>query len=390
MSSTTRSPRLTSAQSLGRGAAGIALLHIERARTGRGSWTTAHEHVVAMTRSAVVAHGGCSLFQGAPAVAYVLHLANQTAYANALATLDAHIDRATRERLRRAHERIDHGRLPALREFDLISGLTGLGVYQLHRHGSGELLEHVLRYVVRLCEPLSLDGIALPGWWTGNDTADYASEAWPGGHGNLGIAHGIGGPLALMASAARRGIHVPGQTDAIRSICSWLDQWQKGDGTAAWWPGTISMSELESGTLGQSGPQRPSWCYGTPGIARAQQVAGLALGDQARQHQAEATLLGCITDHRQLDQLDDASLCHGWAGLVQTTWRAVADADPGSSLANELPRLVSHLEEIPRPEDEQKKEELLEGATGVYLTQITATPTVEHAPAWDTCLLLTG
>src|SRR5687767_3976253 len=74
----------------------------------------------------------------------------------------------------------------------------------------------------------------------------------------------------------------PGQAD---SICSWLDQWQKGDETAARWPGTISMSELESGTLGQTGPQRPSWCYGTPGIARAQQLAGLALGDQARQHQ---------------------------------------------------------------------------------------------------------
>lgn len=390
MSSTTRSPRHTSAQSLGRGAAGVALLHVERARTGRGSWATAHEHVLAMTRSAVAADGGCSLFQGAPAVAYVLHLANQTAYAKDLATLDAHIDRATRERLRRAHERIDHGRLPELREFDLISGLTGLGVYQLHRHGGGDLLKHVLGYVVRLCEPLSLDGFPMPGWWTGNDTADYPSRSLPGGHGNLGMAHGIAGPLALMASAARRGILVPGQADSIRSICSWLDQWQTGDETAAWWPGTISMSELESGTLEQTGPQRPSWCYGTPGIARAQQLAGLALGDQARQHQAEAALLGCIIDHRQLEQLGDTSLCHGWAGLVRTTFRAVADAEPRSSLASEVPRLVSRLEDRLRSDGERENEELLEGATGVHLTQITATPTVEHAPAWDTCLLLTG
>ncbi|WP_405958632.1 hypothetical protein [Streptomyces phaeochromogenes] len=61
-------------------------------------------------------------------------------------------------------------------------------------------------------------------------------------------------------------------------------------------------------------------------MARAQQLARLALGDRNRQCQAEQALVGCLTDDRQLTQLIDASLCHGWAGLMQTVFRAAAEA----------------------------------------------------------------
>ena len=78
-----------------------------------------------MTRTPVTAHpDACGLYQGAPAVAFTLHAAGQPAYGTALGTLDGHIATLTRHRLERAHERIDRGQLPALREFDLINGST--------------------------------------------------------------------------------------------------------------------------------------------------------------------------------------------------------------------------------------------------------------------------
>lgn len=383
-------PANDSAHSLGSGAAGSALLHIQQARANRASWATVHERVVATTSVPVNAHpDSSSLFQGAPAVAFTLHAARQPRYAKALAILDSHITALTRERLRRANERIDRGQLPALREFDLISGLTGLGVYQLYRHGGGDLLRDVLRYLVRLCEPLSVVGGPLPGWWTSHDTTDRPSSASAGGHGNLGLAHGISGPLALLSITMRRNVQVHGQADAITRICTWLDQWQQGDGLTAWWPGTVTMDELSIDALQQPGSQRPSWCYGTPGIARAQQLAGLALADHARQHQAETALLGCITDDAQLAQLGNASLCHGWAGLLQATWRTTVDAGPGSPLSSQLPTLISHLENFLRSGTPQH-EGLLEGSTGVYLVQLTTTSAVEPLPAWDACLLLSS
>lgn len=314
-------------QSLSAGAAGIALLHAEYAHAGLGRWDTVHQWAAAMTRSPVAAHpDACGLFRGAPAVAFTIHAANHPAYAKALARLDGHIATLTRHRLETAHRRIDAGQLPELCEFDLISGLTGIGAYLLHRHGGGDLLDGVLSYLVRLTKPLVIDGEELPGWWTDNGPNGKPSPSWPGGHGNLGLAHGISGPLALLSMTMRRGVTVAGQAAAIQRICAWMDHWHSDPTTQPWWPGMVSRTEYRTHTLRQTGPPRPSWCYGTPGIARAQQLAGLALNDPQRQELAERTLAKCGTDEQQLSQLSDASLCHGWAGLLQVTWRTATEA----------------------------------------------------------------
>src|SRR5439155_19717565 len=105
-------------QALYTGAAGIALAHIENARTGLGDWHTAHRWAAAMVRNPVIAHpDDCGLDRGAPAVAFTLHAADRPSYAPTLALLDSHIATITRHRLRQAHDRIDAGQLPALREY---------------------------------------------------------------------------------------------------------------------------------------------------------------------------------------------------------------------------------------------------------------------------------
>ncbi|GLZ16441.1 hypothetical protein Acsp04_66760 [Actinomadura sp. NBRC 104425] len=201
-------------QSLSRGAAGIALLHITRARRGAASWKAAHSWVTAATRAPISMHPSTGLFHGAAAVAFILAYADHPAYADALAVLDAHIIEQTRYRVDAAHQRIDRAELPALAEYDLISGLTGLGCYLLHRFGHSRALRDVLDYLVRLTKPLrarQLDGALVPGWWSSHDHTDRPSPALPGGHANLGMAHGIAGPLALLATAQRRGVTVNGQ-----------------------------------------------------------------------------------------------------------------------------------------------------------------------------------
>ncbi len=376
-------------QSLYTGAAGIALAHIEYARTGLCGWDTAHQWAAAMVRHPVTAHAdSCGLDRGAPAVAFTLHAAAQPAYAPTLAVLDGHIATVTHHRLRQAHQRMDAGQLPALREYDLIRGLTGLGTYLLYRHGGGELLDGVLSYLVRVTEPLTVDGEVVPGWWTSNAPNDQPSPQWPGGHGNLGIAHGIAGPLALLSKAMHHGITVTGQADAIGRICAWLDQWRAGTGAQAWWPGTVSATERHAGTVRQAGPGRPSWCYGTPGLARAQQLAGLALADRCRQRLAEEALAGCLADDHQLGQLTDVSLCHGWAGLLLTTWRVAADAsDPEPFAAS---RLLRHTERFLHQHGPPSPDGLLDGVAGVHLARHTATVGLAPRSGWDACLLLDG
>jgi hypothetical protein len=41
---------------------------------------------------------------------------------------------------------------------------------------------------------------------------------------------------------------------------------------------------------------------------------------------AEAALAGCVLDRQVTGLLTDASLCHGWAGVVQALRRAACDA----------------------------------------------------------------
>jgi len=372
-------------QSLATGAAGIALLDVQR-----GDWTALRNRAAEMTREPLIADPEvCGLFYGAPAVAFSLHTAQQPAYTAVLDTLDGHLDALTRRRLDRAHRRIEDGALPQLREFDLISGLTGIGTYLLNRHGGGDLLRGVLAYLVRLTEPLKAGTEMLPGWWSGDSPAGQPSAQWPGGHGNLGLAHGICGPLALMSAAIRRGIEVPGQREAIDRICSHLDRWRTGTGTRAWWPGTVSRSEWLSRTSRQRGPGRPSWCYGTPGLARTQQLAALALSDPQRQQQAEQALVGCVADETQLSRLVDASLCHGWAGLMHTTRRISADSG-SDALTVLLPGLRARLDQHLHQQGLPTRPGLLEGRAGVQLVQCTGATDMPLENRWDACLLLNG
>ncbi|MEV4615252.1 lanthionine synthetase C family protein [Kitasatospora sp. NPDC049258] len=371
------------------GAPGIALEQIEYARSGVGTWASAHVWAATMTRRPVTALPDDGLFRGAPAVAFVLNTAQNPSYMRALAALDRHVDAITRTRLDNAHSRIDTGQLPQLREWDLISGLTGLGAYQLTRHGDTALMRDILAYLVRLTNPVSVDGGVRPGWWCANGPADLPTRHWPGGHANLGLAHGISGPLALLSTATNHGIVVPGQDDTIARICTWLDQRRQGTGTRAWWPSMLSLPEWQTGTVRQRGPQRPSWCYGTPGITRAQQLAGIALDDTARQQIAEDALAGCIGDPAQLFDLTDATLCHGWAGLLQTTWRAAADARD-DRLTRQLPRLRSLMDRYLRGSDQLPGAGLLEGTAGLRLARHSTLVTTPQPSRWDVCLLLAG
>lgn len=152
-------------ESLAAGAAGIALARIEHARAGSGGWKTAQRWITTMTRHPITSAPGTScLFRGAPAVAFVLHTAAKPEHSTALEALDNHVAAITRHRLERASARLDDGQLPALREFDLIGGLTGLGVYHLARDPSDCLVRDVLAYLVRLTEPVTVDDEILPGW----------------------------------------------------------------------------------------------------------------------------------------------------------------------------------------------------------------------------------
>lgn len=357
---------MTRQQNLAEGAAGVALLHLEN-----GDWPAAFRALRLAVADGVSIAEGASLYYGAPAIAFALATVDHPGVLHARSIAVKGTIEVTHHRLDAAHRRIDQHRNPHFAEYDLIRGLTGLGA-ALRRLREHDVLRKVLEYLVRLTEPIN----GLPGWWCWNGP-DRHKPAPLGGHANFGIAHGITGPLALMSLARLDGITVPDHTEAIWKICRWLDRWQQDTHAAIWWPQTITLHELHAARPDQREPLRPSWCYGTPGVARAQQLAALALQNTSRQRAAEAAFNRCINDITQIRRIKDRSLCHGSGGLLAVGRRIAAEALCLVSL-DPLIRLHS---QTAAPRDEPAG--FLEGAAGATLASGATTAT-----SWDACLLL--
>ncbi|MFG2912256.1 lanthionine synthetase C family protein [Kitasatospora sp. NPDC048298] len=372
------------AQSLATGAVGITLLHAERAALGHTVWSTVQDWLTGITSQSLIGSDAAALFIGAPALAFTLHTAaaGSERYTKTLLTLDETVHRLVHRRLDQAHARIDSGEFTRAAEYDLLYGLTGLGAYLLKRDPHGDALHDVLAYLIRLTQPLP--GTDLPGWWVRYDPSGRTSAAFPGGHGNLGLAHGITGPLALLALAKRAGATVQGHTDAMLRVLDWLDAFRQPGPSGSWWPQWVTADEHRLSAVLQDGPPRPSWCYGTPGQARAQQLAAIALGDTHRKRIAENALLRCLTDPAQLDRITDAGLCHGAAGLLHTVHRAAHDATHPDQFTAHLPALRALLDaRLP-----SREARFLDGSAGVRLALHAADRGGAPATGWDACMLL--
>ncbi|WP_406281441.1 lanthionine synthetase C family protein [Streptomyces sp. NBC_00209] len=388
-------------QHLALGPMGIALLHIERAAAGLGPWQRAHDWLTAAARRPLTSGADSHPFYGAPALARVLACAAEGmpgAYEHDLNRLHRQVLDDVRHRLDTAHRRVDARQLPALAEFDAIRGLTGFGSYLLHHDPTSPALRSVLDYCVRLTEPITHDGDTLPGWWTLTGPSGRPDDRFPGGHGNSGMAHGIGAVLALLALAARRGTTTDGHHAAMRTVLTWYDHWETATPQGRTWPYWVTRDELRTGQLAPAPPRRPSWCYGTAGLARAQQLAALALDEPAHQAAVEIDLLGALTDPVQLRATADTGICHGFAGLAHLVGRTAADASPENAqrLRALLPALLSDL--LPQgmaPEEASTAlvegpagPGLLDGAAGIALGVLAAFSDEAPRTAWDACLLI--
>ncbi|MBZ6171207.1 lanthionine synthetase C family protein [Streptomyces olivaceus] len=389
-------------QHLAYGPPGIALLHIELAANGLGPWQRAHDWLAAASRQPLTSGPDSHPFYGVPAFAHALtcvadHLPGS--YQCALDAMDGQIAVDVRRRLDTAHRRIDAGRLPQLAEFDAIRGLTGYGAYLLRRNPGSSTMRAVLDYCVRLTEPITHHGETLPGWWAETGPSGSPDDRFPGGHANTGMAHGIGGVLALLALAARNGSVINGHHAALRTILTWLDRWKENSDGGPVWPYWVTQGELRRGRLVPSAPRRPSWCYGTAGLARAQQLAALALGDASRQIDAENALVAVLTDPEQLKATTDNGLCHGVAGLAHAAARTADDAHPSTAgqLRVAIPALLAavtppgtdpELIATALIQDEKGGPGLLDGAAGIALALLAPSTAARPRSTWDACLLI--
>ena len=129
----------------------------------------------------------------------------------------------------------------AVRELDLISGLSGVGAYLLLRRGEPGAAA-ALRVVLGSLVALTGADAGGPRWRTPpGDLSPDERARYPGGYLNCGLAHGIPGPLAVLALALRAGVDLPGLPDAVARTAAWLAAHRADDPSGPTWPNAVPL-----------------------------------------------------------------------------------------------------------------------------------------------------
>lgn len=191
-------------------------------------------------------------------------------------------------------------------EFDLITGLTGYGMYAIEalpRPAARRCVELVIERLGEIGEPAG-DGFA---WFTPPELLPaHQRDAAPGGNFNLGVAHGVPAVVSFLGECVGKGI------DAARPLLDGAVAWlleQKRSATTGWcYPSWVADGVKPT-------PARSAWCYGDPGVAAALFVAARYAGRAEWEVEALDTARRATTRPMEHAMVLDAGLCHGSAGL---------------------------------------------------------------------------
>ncbi|GAB2917052.1 lanthionine synthetase C family protein [Streptomyces mayteni] len=307
--------------SLSNGHPGVSLVFSGASAGGRRNAERAHGHLArGMAAAAGVDHEATGVYHGPGALAFAALIAHRATggYRSALDRLDAYQRQLVRTRYAGLAHTTD-APVHTNGEYEVVRGMTGVGRYLLARGRPDDPeLAAVLRYLVAMSRgTVPHRGHAVPRWWTRAAPLLGGEADLPDGHLNLGLSHGVAGPLALLALAWRAGVTVPGQRAAIEELMALLTEWAVKDREGVGWAGVLTLDDwLRGPSAAAPVSRRPSWCYGAPGVSRAVQLAALAL-DRADWHDlAHRSLLPLLATPPERWPTDDPSLCHGWAGLL--------------------------------------------------------------------------
>jgi lantibiotic biosynthesis protein len=319
---------------------------------------------------------------------------NETRYSNLLKTIEATVNARV---LAFLSQLINARDWSLLHPYDFVSGLSGVGAFLVQRHRKGreqQALIPILKSLVFLAgHDHGVSRLSTPPKLLGEVYSKH--DEFRHGLINLGLAHGVPGPLAVLSVARIAGIEVAGMPEAIENLAEFMMQNCATDEFGFKWPAAIALDE-HGRSQSPSTWGRTAWCYGNPGVSRALWLAGIAIDSVRVCDFALDTMLSSLERYIAENDLVNPTFCHGVAGLLQIVLRFYHDK-PTDILAHWADRLASLTTSLYREEfllgfkgfvrnkgfDDPR---LFQGVTGVALALVAATSDIE--PSWDSLFML--
>jgi len=377
---------------LGRGRAGLALLYAWLARTRRmpQADVLARQYLDQAIEAGSTQEMNASLYAGFTGVAWAAGLVDEL-----LGTDAEDRSEAVDDALLRLLSRADRWSAP----YDLVVGLTGLGVYALQRYPRPSAIKCLSWVVERLheCARHDEDGLY---WWTPPAEIHHESrKQYPSGRADLGVAHGVAGPIALLGGICGAGIEQATARPLLEGAVSWLLANAVPTEAGPTFPLWVAPGY-------EPWPARCAWCYGDAGVAAALLMAARGVGDAEWEQTAVALALRAAERPPSETGVVNACFCHGAAGLAHLNnriYQATGEPKLGRAALYWLERTLGFYR-LARDAggswvlgswDSTQREpwtwtgvEMVDGVVGVALVLLAAATSVE--PTWDRMFLVSA
>ena len=282
------------------------------------------------------------------------------------------------------------------RNYDLMQGLVGLGIYALERVPEPTAVECVEILIDRL-EEISEEGSQGISWFTPREVIPPGQiEFCPDGCYNFSLSHGVPGIVGFLGRSCAAGIRAAKGGALLERAVSWLLANENHPGGACFPTWTVP-----AGTDRRN--SRLAWCYGDAGVSAGLMCAALGAGrdDWARVASRVARRAASLRPQPQILERLDGGLCHGAGGLVLTFDR-MYQISGDESLLDGARWWLERTLDLRRPgkgfagfqawgegpNEWQDDPGFLTGAAGIGLALLAAVTPVE--PEWDRVLLLPG
>ncbi|WP_025684313.1 lanthionine synthetase C family protein [Paenibacillus maysiensis] len=398
-------------ESLGSGFTGICLLmgQLDRLYPEDG-WDRVGHQYLERIRLVMEQQGihDLSLYSGLAGILLAIHSLSRkgTRYQGMLDTLVSWFEESALHSVALCQEQWEKGQLQ-MSQYDAISGFTGIGRIAMlfsDRPTMRTVWNQTIELFQVMCSDRIRNGHSVPGWHISSEHQFQEDEKlqYPQGNFNLGLSHGIAGPLCFLSLSALHGADSLLLENDIQRLAEFIHHWRVQDKEGIIWPGRVSFEEWVGDRLLPDSAQnhRDSWCYGVPGIARSIWLAGQAVQNE---EWIETGLRAYLDMEKRLYRkggLTSATLCHGiggWLHLVQRMYSDTAHEQLGMMRdrlledvlnmfdTNSLFGFYDHSLLAGRME-EVDEAGFLNGSAGVAL--VLASLIGDESPEWDAAFLI--